>query len=169
MFVVVSLFSHSRSHLTFYKWETCLTFKRLLFLDLERVFGLSDGPLKDAPVFFFLFALSAVGGLLPLCTKPLSDCKAVKRSPISTGNSGFQVQVYSAHATTLQRLVITICSGLYILTSWLTVFCLVFSSLLIHLPSFTRSTFPSLDQFVLSSPHSFHLDVIFPLVKGTTV
>lgn len=92
------------------------------FLDLERVFGLSDGPLKDAPVIFFLFALSAVGGLLPLCTKPLSDCEAVKQSPISTGNSGFQVQVYSAHATTFQRLVITICSGLYILTSWLTVF-----------------------------------------------
>lgn len=70
---------------------------------------------------FFLYFL-AVRGLLLLCTKPLSDCKSVKQSPISTGNSGFQVPVYSAHAATLQRLVITICSGLYILTPWLTFF-----------------------------------------------
>lgn len=63
-----------------------------------------------------LLCFFAVGGPLPLPAKPLSDCRAVKQSPIATGNAGSQVPVYSAHAATLQRLVITICSGLYILT-----------------------------------------------------
>lgn len=92
-------------------------------LDLKRVWTylmLSSYSVLKLLCFF------AVGGLPPLPTKPLSDCRAVKQSPITTGNSVFQVPVYSAHAATLQRLVITICSGLYILTPWLT---FLFSSL----------------------------------------
>lgn len=120
-------------------------------LDLKRVWTYlmlsSYSVLK--PLCFF-----AVGGLLPLPTKPLSDCRAVKRSPITTGNGGFQVPVYSAHAATLQRLVITICSGLYILTPWLTFFFSVFFPRSIHPPPFTGSIFlPSLPPFLLPSLH----------------
>lgn len=73
-----------------------------------------------------LVCFCAVGGPLPLPTKPLSDCQAVKRPPITGGNSGFKVPVYSAHAATLQRLVITICSGFFtFFPTWLPFFSLV--------------------------------------------
>lgn len=78
------------------------------FVGPEVGSDLSDAQLLDRAK---LLCFCAVGGPLPLPTKPLSDCQAVKRPPISRGNSGFKVPVYSAHAATLQRLVITICSG----------------------------------------------------------
>lgn len=77
-------------------------------LDLEVGSDLSDAQLLDRAK---LVCFCAVGGPLPLPAKPLSDCQAVKRPPITGGNSGFKVPVYSAHAATLQSLVITICSG----------------------------------------------------------
>lgn len=78
------------------------------FVGPEVGSDLSDAQLLDRAK---LVCFRAVGGPLPLPTKPLSDCQAVKRPPITRGNSGFKVPVYSAHAATLQRLVITICSG----------------------------------------------------------
>lgn len=150
-------FPHIWDHIWNSWSEKPLWLLNIYFFGIEEGFGLSDGPLlkyAEASVFFFLFSLFAFGGLLPLCTKPLSDCKAVKQSPISTGNSGFQVQVYSSHATTLQRLVITICSLLYILTSWLTFFFLfspISSFILLHL---LDPLFPS--SINLSFPHPIH-------------
>lgn len=78
------------------------------FVGPEVGLDLSDAQLLDRAK---LVCFCAVGGPLPLPAKPLSDCQAVKRPPITGGNSGFKVPVYSAHAATLQRLVITICSG----------------------------------------------------------
>lgn len=84
---------------------------------------LSDAQLLDRAK---LVCFCAVGGPLPLPAKPLSDCQAVKRPPITGGNCGFKVPVYSAHAATLQRLVITICSGfLHSSPTWLPFFSLV--------------------------------------------
>jgi len=105
-------------------------------------FGLirRSAPVRRAkiPMCFPPPFLSAVGGLPPLPTKPLSDCRAVKRSPIAGGNSGLQVPVYSAHAATLQRPVITICAGLYNLTPWLTFLLFL---LLLFCPSLHSSSF----------------------------
>lgn len=110
-----------------------------------------------------LLCFCAVGGPLPLPTKPLSDCRAVKRSPITAGNSDFKVPVYSAHAAALQRLVITICSGFYILTPDLYIFfCFSIhpSSVyrILFFPASPSSFFasfpPSLASFLLSSKQS---------------
>ena len=58
----------------------------------------------------------ALRGPLPLATKPYSDCRAVQCCSLITAGSGApQSPAYSAHASALQTLVITICSDLYIL------------------------------------------------------
>lgn len=101
-----------------------------------------------------LVCFCAVGGPLPLPTKPLSDCQAVKRPPITGGNSGFKVPVYSAHADTLQRLVITICSG-FLRSSPLGFHSFFFrssSAPLFVLPLFTGSFF-LFHPVSLLSPH----------------
>ena len=138
-------------------------FKRLLCWTW-RGFGLSDARLlwcaKAAVLFFF-----AVWGLLPLPTKPLSDCRTVKQSLIATGNSGFQVPVYSAHAATPQRLVINICLGLCILTLWLTFFFSYFL-LLVHSSSSIYRIhifFPPSSSSSLASPFLSSRQSLFKL------
>lgn len=127
---------HIEAHTWQIKSDKHLWCWNVYFVGLEEVWSYlmasSYGVLKLLCFFFFVFFFLTVGGLLPLPTKPLSDCWAVMRSPITTGNSGFQVPVYSAHAATLQRLVITICSGLYILSLGLSLFSFTVFSLSFH-------------------------------------
>lgn len=120
------------------------------FVGPEVGSDLSDARLLDRAK---LLCFCAVGGPLPLPTKPLSDCQAVKRSPITTGNSGFKVPVYSAHAATLQRLVITICSGFLHSSPLGFHFFPVFFRLSVHPSSIYRIYFLS----VHFPPHPFLL------------
>lgn len=112
-----------------------------------------------------LLCFCAVGGPLPLPTKPLSDCRAVKRSPITTGNSDFKVPVYSAHAATLQRLVITICSGFYILTPNLYFFLFLYSSFLCLQDPIFFSRKPFVLLYILSSCSG----IISPFIKAIAI
>lgn len=118
---------------------------------------LSDAQLLDRAK---LVCFCAVGGPLPLPAKPLSDCQAVKQPPITGGNSGFKVPVYSAHAATLQRLVITICSG-FLHSSPLgshSFFLLVVFRLSVRPSPIYRIYFPSIHfpSFLLWHCLSFH-------------